>query len=143
MIQPDLEGDTGSRVAGARCELGELTAVGSAAEVPVDIETRVNHNVAFGIAQGAIKIQVNAVSIVWDATQSYSRGIFGSIIDQVLDQTRLPVLISRLDHPVTTTKLVFVLVVLVLATLVFGRFLLLFFVTELLGVLGDVFEGIW
>ncbi|MFO7834518.1 MAG: cation:proton antiporter [Halohasta sp.] len=108
VVQPNREGDTEERISHARNELRELVAVGDAAEVPVDVETRVNHNVASGVAQSALEVEADAVLMGWDATTPFSKQIFGSVIDQVLRRTRLPVVISRLGHPINTTRRIFV-----------------------------------
>ncbi|MGM0718681.1 MAG: cation:proton antiporter, partial [Halobacteriota archaeon] len=108
VVQPTGRGDTEERISRARSELTELIAVGDAAEVSVDVETRVNHNVASGITQSALEVEAGAVLMGWDATKPFSRQIFGSVIDQVLRSTHLPVLISRLGHPINTTRRIFI-----------------------------------
>ncbi|OIB57152.1 cation:proton antiporter [Natrialba sp. SSL1] len=110
VVQPDGSSPTEQQVAGVQAELDELAAAGSAAEVPVETETRVNHNVASGVVQGAVEVQANQILMGWDAGESFRHRIFGSIIDQVLEQTTLPVLISRLGHPINTTRRLFVVV---------------------------------
>ncbi|ELY95260.1 sodium/hydrogen exchanger [Natrialba chahannaoensis JCM 10990] len=110
VVQPDGSSPTEQQVAGVQSELDELAAAGSAAEVPVETETRVNHNVASGVVQGAVEVQANQILMGWDAGESFRHRIFGSIIDQVLEQTTLPVLISRLGHPINTTRRLFVVV---------------------------------
>ncbi|ELY87921.1 sodium/hydrogen exchanger [Natrialba hulunbeirensis JCM 10989] len=110
VVQPDGSSPTEQQVAEVQSELDELAAAGSAAEVPVETETRVNHNVASGVVQGAVEVQANQILMGWDAGESFRHRIFGSIIDQVLEQTTLPVLISRLGHPINTTRRLFVVV---------------------------------
>ncbi|ARS88677.1 cation:proton antiporter [Natrarchaeobaculum aegyptiacum] len=110
VIQPDQGSSAERQVAAAQADLEELAAEGSAAEVPIETETRVNHNVASGIVQGAVEVQANQIVMGWDATESFRHRIFGSIIDQVLERTTLPVLISRLGHPINTTRRLHVVV---------------------------------
>ncbi|MFC6718295.1 cation:proton antiporter [Natrialbaceae archaeon GCM10025810] len=110
VVQPGGDRSTDEQVAAVREELAEVAAVGGAAEVPVHTETRVNHNVASGISQGAIEVQADQILMGWDASETFGHRIFGSIIDQVLDRTPLPVLISRLGHPINTTRRLFVVV---------------------------------
>ncbi|MFP8888768.1 cation:proton antiporter [Natrialbaceae archaeon A-CW2] len=98
------------QVAAVREELEQIAEIGGAAEVPVEAETRVSHNVASGIVQSALEVQANQILMGWDARRSFSHRIFGSIIDQVLDRTTLPVLVSRLGHPINTTQELFVVV---------------------------------
>ncbi|WP_440772668.1 cation:proton antiporter domain-containing protein [Natronorubrum sp. DTA28] len=110
VVQPSDDQTTETEVARVNDELEELAAAGSAAEVPIETETRVNHNVASGIVQGSVEIEANQIIMGWDAASTFRHRIFGSIIDQVLKRTTLPVLISRLGHPINTTKRIFVVV---------------------------------
>ncbi len=110
VVRPDGRGETDRQIATVTEELEALAAAGSAAEIPVETETRVNHNVASGIVQGATEVQADQIIMGWDASQTFSHRIFGSIIDQVLKRTKLPVLISRLGHPINTTRRIFVVV---------------------------------
>jgi len=110
VIQRDQNKRTEEQVAEVRDDLDRIAEIGGAAEVPVHAETRVSHNVASGIVQGALEVQANQILMGWDARQSFSHRIFGSIIDQVLDRSSLPVLVSRLGHPINTTRRIFVVV---------------------------------
>jgi len=110
VVQPESGDKMETRVAGVRQELEALAAVGSAAEIPIETETRVNHNVASGIVQGAVEVGADQIMMGWDARDSFRHRVFGSIIDQVLERTTLPVLISRLGHPINTTRRIFVVV---------------------------------
>ncbi|NGM71532.1 cation:proton antiporter [Natronolimnobius sp. AArcel1] len=111
VVQPGQDADeTEQRIAGVTTELEELAAAGSAAETPVETEARVNHNVASGIVQGAVEVQADQIIMGWDARQSFQHRIFGSIIDQVLERSKRPVLISRLGHPINTTRRIHVVV---------------------------------
>ncbi len=110
VVRPDVAGETDRRIVEVTEELEDLAAAGSAAEVPVETETRVNHNVASGIVQGAVEVQADQIIMGWDATETFQHRIFGSIIDQVLKRSKLPVIISRLGHPINTTRRIFVVV---------------------------------
>jgi Kef-type K+ transport system membrane component KefB len=110
VVQPDASRSAEDQIAGVQDELNGLAAEGSAAEIPIETEARVNHNVASGIVQGAVEVQASQIIMGWDATQSFSHRIFGSIIDQVLERTKLPVLISRLGHPINTTRRIYVVI---------------------------------
>ncbi|WP_254864823.1 cation:proton antiporter [Halovivax gelatinilyticus] len=92
------------RIATVNEDLDEIAAFGAAAEVPIETETRINHNVASGIVQGAMEVRANQIIMGWDAQQTVQRRLFGSVIDQVLQRTTLPVFISRLGHPINTTR---------------------------------------
>ncbi|QFU85038.1 cation:proton antiporter [Natronorubrum aibiense] len=110
VVQPDSTQSTETQVAAVNDDLEDLAAAGSAAEVPIETETRVNHNIASGIVQGSVEVEANQIIMGWDATETFRHRIFGSIIDQVLERSSLPVLISRLGHPINTTKRIFVVV---------------------------------
>ncbi|WP_306058950.1 cation:proton antiporter [Natronococcus wangiae] len=110
VVQPETSRPTEQQIANVQTALDDLAAEGSAAEVPIRTEARVNHNVASGVVQGAVEVQADQIIMGWDAAQSFSHRIFGSIIDQVLERTTLPVLISRLGHPINTTRRIFVVV---------------------------------
>lgn len=101
--------DTEDRVTAAREELSGLEDVAGAAEKPIQIESRVNHNVGSGIAQAAIEEEADLVIMGWDANLPLRQRMFGSIIDNVISQLRLPVMIARLGHPVNTTARMFLL----------------------------------
>ena len=108
VVQPDGE-DIEEQVTKARAELADLEEISSAAEVPIQVESRVNHNIGSGISQAAIEEEANLVIMGWDAGQPFRHRIFGSIIDHVIDQLQIPVMIARLGHPVNTTKRMFIL----------------------------------
>ncbi|RQH00382.1 cation:proton antiporter [Natrarchaeobius oligotrophus] len=110
VVQPDRGGSTEAQIAAVQSDLDEIAAAGSAAEIPIQTQTRINHNVASGVVQGAVEVQANQIIMGWDATRSFRHRIFGSIIDQVLRRTTLPVLVSRLGHPINTTRRIFVVV---------------------------------
>ena len=97
-------------VAEVESDLERAAEFGGAAEVPVRSETRINHNVASGIVRGSEETRADLIVMGWDANRSFSRRIFGSIIDQVLKRTTVPVMISRLGHPINTTKTIHVVI---------------------------------
>jgi len=83
---------------------------GSGAEVPVEVATRVNHNVASGIAAATVETRADLILLGWDPGRSLAGRVFGTVIDQVRQRTTDPVLVSRLGRPVnTTTRLLLVL----------------------------------
>lgn len=110
VISPDGPEETETEIAKTQQELDELREIGNEAEIEVETETRVNYNPASGIVRGAAETQSDLVLMGWDASTSLTQRIFGSIIDQVLELTRLPVLVARLGHPINTTDRMFVVV---------------------------------
>ena len=95
---------TDEEIAEAEQDLFETAELGGAAEVPVEVETRVNHNIASGIVRAGMETRTDIVLMGWDARQSLGGRVFGSIIDQVCRRTTEPVLISRLGFPVNTAS---------------------------------------
>jgi len=110
VVQPKSPKETETEVSRVRTELDAFREIGNQAEVPIDVETRINHNPASGIVQGALEVQSNVILMGWDGTQSFSRRMFGNVIDQVLSKTSLPVHIARLGHPINTTKRILVVI---------------------------------
>ncbi len=104
------EEDTERRVAETRESMDELVEIGNEADVMLETETRVNHNPASGIVRGSVEVQADMILMGWDANQSLTHRMFGSIIDRVLERTRIPVLVARLGHPINTTERMFVVV---------------------------------
>jgi mannitol/fructose-specific phosphotransferase system IIA component (Ntr-type)/nucleotide-binding universal stress UspA family protein len=93
-----------AQVANAEKLLGQAVIYAAGAEVPVVPLTRVDFNFASGIARGIAETRSSLVIIGWDARRSAQRWIFGSVLDQLLEQTRQLVLVTRLGHPLNTTK---------------------------------------
>jgi nucleotide-binding universal stress UspA family protein/mannitol/fructose-specific phosphotransferase system IIA component (Ntr-type) len=91
-------------VAEAERMLSHAVLHAAAAEVPVVPLTRVDRNVAAGIARGAAESRASLLVVGWDGTRSGSSFLFGSVLDQLLDETRQAVLVARLTHPVQTTR---------------------------------------
>ncbi len=110
VVQPNSPKETEMEVSRVRAELESFKEIGNQAEVPIDVETRINHNPASGIVQAAVEIQSNVILMGWDGSSSFSRRMFGTVIDQVLSKTTLPVHIARLGHPINTTKRILVVI---------------------------------
>ncbi len=108
VVQPDGSGGEETVLAEAEESLDAAAGIADAAEVPVRTETRVNHSIASGIVRASTETRADAILIGWDARRSLSNRAFGSIIDQVLGRTSVPVLVSRLGHPINTTERIFV-----------------------------------
>ena len=109
VVQP-TSGGADADVETVAQSLEDAAEIGGAAEVPVIPETRVNHNVASGIVRGSLEVRADLILIGWDANPSLRSRMFGGIIDQVLDRTKLPVVVSRLGHPINTTTHLYVVI---------------------------------
>jgi Kef-type K+ transport system membrane component KefB/mannitol/fructose-specific phosphotransferase system IIA component (Ntr-type) len=99
------EGDEAeAQVALAERMLGHAVIYAAGAEVPVVPLTRVDHNFATGIARGIAETRSSVVIIGWDGRASPRNRIFGTVLDQLLEQTRQLVLVAKLGHPLNTTQ---------------------------------------
>ncbi len=107
VVQPRDDGSTEDAVASVQGELDALREIGDEAEIPIETETRVSRNIASGIVRGSLEVQADVVLMGWDGERSIRARVFGTIIDRVLELTRLPVLIARLGHPVNTTERIY------------------------------------
>ena len=95
---------TEAEVAEAERTLAHAVLYAAGAAVPVVPLTRVDHNVATGIARGIAETRSSTVVVGWDGRRSAAREIFGSVLDQLLEETRQLVLVARLGHPLNTTR---------------------------------------
>lgn len=109
VVSPTI-GNTEQQVALVERDLERAAEIGGTAEIPVAAETRVNHNIASGISRGSVETRADMIMMGWDANQAFGRRIFGDIIDQVLARTAVPILVSRLGHPINTTEQLFVVI---------------------------------
>jgi Kef-type K+ transport system membrane component KefB/mannitol/fructose-specific phosphotransferase system IIA component (Ntr-type)/nucleotide-binding universal stress UspA family protein len=103
-VVPADEDRAGEFVATAEKMLSHAVSYAAGADVPVVPLTRVDHNFANGIARGMAESRASAVIIGWDGNRSTRRGIFGSVLDQLLEQTRQQVLVTKVGHPLNTTQ---------------------------------------
>jgi len=109
-VVPADEDRSGEFVATAEKMLSHAVTYASGAGVPVVPLTRVDHNFANGIARGIAENRASTVIIGWDGNRSNRRGIFGSVLDQLLEQTKQQVLVTKVGHPFSTTERIVVLV---------------------------------
>ncbi len=101
---------TEAGVAEAEQMLAGAVRHAAAAEVPVRPVTRVDGNIAAGIARGVAETRASTVVIGWDGRRTGARAIFGTVLDQLLERTRQMVLVARLGHPLNVTQRLVVLV---------------------------------
>ncbi len=96
--------DAESRVARAESRLDRIAEYASGAEVPVDVRTRLDYNVASGIVNTGVENRITAFVIGWDGARSHQQRVLGDVIDQVLGRTTQLVLVSRIREPLTTAR---------------------------------------
>jgi hypothetical protein len=66
--------------------------------------TRVAVNPASGITAAVRERRITDVIIGWHGTTVAQRAVFGSVIDQVIEQSDVQVMVCRLDAPIATTR---------------------------------------
>ena len=108
-VAPDEGHATEGWVAEAEQMLAGAVRHAAAAEVPVRPVTRVDGNIAAGIARGVAETRASVVVIGWDGRRTGARAIFGTVLDQLLERTRQMVLVAKLGHPLNVTQRLVVL----------------------------------
>lgn len=98
------------QVAQAEKMLGHAVLYAAGAEIPVRVLTRIDQSVAHGILRAIAEEQISTVVVGWNPKVTGEEKIFGSILDQVLDQTHLPVFVTHLVKPLNTTRRVFLII---------------------------------
>jgi Kef-type K+ transport system membrane component KefB/mannitol/fructose-specific phosphotransferase system IIA component (Ntr-type) len=106
MVVRGTEVGSEAQVAEAERMLSHAILYAAEADVPVQPLTRVDRNIATGIARAVAETRTSVVVVGWDGVKSgKSRtAVFGTVLDQVLEQTRHTVLVAKLGHPLNTTE---------------------------------------
>lgn len=94
--------DVESQVARGEKMLSHAVIHAAAADVPVNPVTRVDLNIARGIARAVNEIRISNVIIGWNGQTSAKRKVFGSILDQLLEDVDEMVMVCKLEKPVNT-----------------------------------------
>jgi len=110
VVPADANEGSQINVATAEKMLSHAVTHAAGAGVPVVPVTRVDHNFANGIGRGIAENRISTVIIGWDGNRSNRRGIFGSVLDQLLEQTKQQVLVTKVGHPFNTTERIVVLI---------------------------------
>lgn len=96
-------------VANAEEMLSRAVAYAAGAGVQIQAVTRVDQNFASGIVRGAVETRTATIVTGWDGRTSRQR-VFGSVLDQLLDQSLQQVIVAKLGHPLNTTKRIVVVI---------------------------------
>ncbi|GIV59324.1 MAG: hypothetical protein KatS3mg043_0413 [Rhodothermaceae bacterium] len=91
-------------VAAAEKLLGHAVLHAAAADVPVTPVVRIDHNVASGILRAVREHMISTVIIGWNGKSSGRQYTFGSILDQLLQDSHELVLVSKIEQPVATVE---------------------------------------
>ena len=80
----------------------------AAADVPVNPVTSVDFNIAKGISRAVNEKRISNIIIGWNGQTSAKRKVFGSILDQLLEEVDEMVMVSKIEKPVNTFERVIV-----------------------------------
>lgn len=76
----------------------------AAADVPVIPVTRVDFNVASGIIRATRELRISDIVIGWNGVITTHQRIFGSVLDQLTEQSDETILVSKIDQPINTSE---------------------------------------
>jgi Kef-type K+ transport system membrane component KefB/mannitol/fructose-specific phosphotransferase system IIA component (Ntr-type) len=110
MVVPEGAESSEAKVAEAEKMLGHAVIYAAGADVPVVPLTRVDRHIPTGISRGIAETRSSVVIIGWDARRTTDTRIFGTVLDQLLEQTRQLVLVARLGHAINTTRRILLVV---------------------------------
>lgn len=82
----------------------------SSTDNKIEVATRVDMNIAAGIIRACKELMISDIILGWSGRFSPKQWIFGSLMENVLDETRQPVFITGLKHPMTSFNQVSVLI---------------------------------
>ncbi len=109
VVKQDIEGAK-EQVAQAERMLGHAQLYAAGAEIPVRILTKVDKDIIHGVSRAIIEERINTVVIGWNAKLNSNHFKLGSMLDRLIDETNQAVLVTKLGHPLETTKrIVFIL----------------------------------
>jgi Kef-type K+ transport system membrane component KefB/mannitol/fructose-specific phosphotransferase system IIA component (Ntr-type) len=93
-----------AQVADAEKMLAHAVLYAAGADVPVSPLTRVDQNIATGMSRAVAETRTSIVVVGWDGRSSGSRSaVFGTVLDQLLEQTRQTVIVAKMGHALNTT----------------------------------------
>ena len=112
MVVRATEEGSEAQVAEAERMLSHAILYAAEADVPVQPLTRVDRNIATGVSRAMADTRASVAVVGWDGQKSgKSRtAVFGTVLDQLLNQTRQTVLVATLGHPLNTTERMVVVV---------------------------------
>ena len=101
--------DAAGGVADAEKMLSHAVAYAAGGNVPVNPLTRVDHNFASGIIRGMAESRATLVVAGRDGLRSRRSGVLSDVLDQVLERTEQLVMVAKLEHPLSITRRVVLL----------------------------------
>jgi Kef-type K+ transport system membrane component KefB/mannitol/fructose-specific phosphotransferase system IIA component (Ntr-type) len=100
VVQDTMEPEAG--VARGEKLLGQVTVHATAANVPVNPMVRLDPNIAHGIHRAVQERIISTIIIGWNGESSGRAIVFGSILDQLLADTKELILVTKLERPMNT-----------------------------------------
>ncbi len=91
-------------VASSEKLLSHAVVHAAAADIPVIPVTRVDLNIASGIVRATKELRISDIVIGWNGEITTRDRVFGSVLDQLLDQSDETILVSKIDQPINTTE---------------------------------------
>ncbi len=76
----------------------------AAADIPVIPVTRVDFNIASGIIRATRELRISDIVIGWNGVINTRQRIFGSVLDQLMEQSDETILVSKIDQPINTME---------------------------------------
>ncbi|APX97841.1 cation:proton antiporter [Natronorubrum daqingense] len=98
------QAQTATDVADAEEHLEHAAEHVAGAEVPVETHTRVETSVADGISKTVLDERITTTVLGWASSRRFGSRFFGDIVEQVLEQTTVQVLVSRLREPLNVSE---------------------------------------
>jgi Kef-type K+ transport system membrane component KefB/mannitol/fructose-specific phosphotransferase system IIA component (Ntr-type) len=74
------------------------------ADIPVTPITRVDQNIASGITRAVKERRISTVIIGWNGERTTADHIFGSVLDQLLDQVRRMIWVCKVESAIGTVR---------------------------------------
>jgi Kef-type K+ transport system membrane component KefB/nucleotide-binding universal stress UspA family protein len=109
-VVPAEQERSAEHVALAEKMLSSVVAYAAGAGARVVPLTRMDHNFASGIVRGAAESRASTLIVGWDGKRGHRRAVFGTVLDQVLEQTKQQVMVAKLGHPLNTTQRIVLLI---------------------------------
>jgi Kef-type K+ transport system membrane component KefB/mannitol/fructose-specific phosphotransferase system IIA component (Ntr-type) len=104
------EDETTEAVAAAEQLLAQCLTHAASADMEVTPSVRVSMNISDGIIRTAKELRAETVLIGWGDGRTFSSKIFGTILENILEQCQSKVMLCRLVKPLNTTKRVLLLI---------------------------------
>lgn len=101
-------GEVSGRVARAESMLRGAVAQATAAEVKVTPLTLIDLNIARGISRAVQENRISDVLIGWNGQITTEGSVFGTILDQLLEESKAEITVCRLQRPVNVFRRVLI-----------------------------------